>query len=134
MTQKLEGCGLCWRLQRQCTYHALMRTVLLGLCLPLWVVTLSACMFGPTKPPAPVEPPQAREACEAFCELRVTLECDDTGDSPGPDEIDGTADDVPCARVCRDFVTEGSYAPVRSCLETARTCGATEECIFGRST
>ncbi len=90
-----------------------------------------ACTVTP-RPPKPLpEPPQAREACEAFCELRVTLECEDTADSPGPDEIDGTDDDEPCPDVCRDIVTKGQDDPVRACLDTAQTCDAATECIFG---
>lgn len=102
---------------------------------PLWglacILLLAACVTGPVVEPAPVAPPQARESCEAFCELRVALQCEDTGDSPGPDEIDGTADDVPCAEVCRDVVTQGEFAPDRACLETADSCAKAEACIFG---
>ena len=90
---------------------------------------LASCIH--IDPPPPVDPPDAPDACAAFCELQVKLECDDTADSPGPDEIDGTADDVPCVEVCKDIVSEGGYSPDRACLDAAKTCTAAEECVFG---
>lgn len=96
-------------------------------------LALIGCTHIPIEPPAPVEPPEAREACEAFCDLYVKLQCDDTGDSPGADEVDGTADDVGCVRVCRDSVTGLQSPAQRACLDQATTCEAAEACIFGRA-
>ena len=109
-------------------------TITTGIGCVLQVCWLLGCAHLPVEPAEPVEPPQAREACEAFCEVRVSLECEDTGDSPGPDEVDGTADDVPCVDVCRDIVTQGQYDPIRECLDHAATCEAAETCIFGAET
>lgn len=75
-------------------------------------------------------PPEAEEACDAFCDLYDRLDCG-PGSSPGADEIDGTADDVPCGQVCRDEVEAGAYAPDRACLNEASSCSAAEACIFG---
>lgn len=94
----------------------------------LLTVLICGCAHLPVEP---VEPPQAKEACNAFCELRVTLKCDVTPDSPGADEIDGTVDDESCEDTCRDIVTQGQYDPVRACLDDVDTCEDTEECIFG---
>lgn len=103
-------------------------TRLLRLCASLALV-LVGC--SPFIPPDPVEPPHAEEACDAFCDLYVRLQCEDSGDSPGPDEIEGTADDVPCSRVCRDELVAGEYVPDRECLNTAQSCEAAEACMFG---
>lgn len=97
----------------------------------LLAATALGCAHVPPEPPEPPEPPQAEEACEAFCELYVTLQCDTSADTPGQDGIDGTADDEPCAVACRDNVTQGQFAPDRACLDRAATCEAAEECIFG---
>lgn len=107
-----------------------MRPLLL-LCTSLALV-LGACVpVVPPNPPKPVEPPQAEESCEAFCDLYVRLGCEDTGDSPGADEVQGNADDVECVRVCRDVLAGGGYTPDRGCLDTAQTCEAAEECVYG---
>ncbi len=97
----------------------------------LAAVLLASCHTLP--PPIPPGPDEAQGACEAFCQRRVELSCDDngTGDSPGQDEVEGTADDVPCAAVCLDVVTEGRYTPSRECAAEAGSCEATEVCIFG---
>lgn len=108
-------------------------TTMLRLCSLLWPLITVGCVHGPIEPTAPVEPPQAREACEAFCDLYARLQCDDTGDSPGADEVSGTADDVGCVQVCRDSVTALQSPAMRECLDTATTCGLAETCMFGRS-
>ena len=97
-------------------------------------LTLSLVVGCTLKPmPAPVPPPtpQEQDACDAFCELRASLQCDTHGGaSPGPDEVLGTADDVPCEQVCRDMMEGDVYVSDRPCLDTAQTCEATEVCIF----
>lgn len=95
---------------------------------------MAACGLLPPVPPAPPGPLKAEEACAAFCELQVALKCDDTPDSPGPDELDGTADDVTCTQVCEDTVREGAYTPDRPCLDRAETCETSEVCILGPET
>lgn len=106
-------------------------TRFLRLLASVWPVLATACTHIPLPPPGPVEPPTAAEACEAFCEVRVQLQCEATPDSPGTDEIDGTADDEPCEVVCRDIVTLGRYTPDRACLDSARSCGEADACMFG---
>ena len=110
-------------------HNALIRFTV-ALLIALLAILVIGCAHVPDGPP---DPSQAHPACEAFCTQRVKLQCDDngTGDSPGRDEIEGTADDVPCLDVCIDMVTLGDYRPSRECLETALTCDDTEECIFG---
>ena len=84
-------------------------------------------------PPAPRPPtPTQAAVCDAFCELEISLACPGASGSPGQDELDGTADDVPCAQVCRDTVATGLSAGDRACLDTAVTCEAAEACAFGR--
>lgn len=85
----------------------------------------------PKPDPRPIDPPVAKDACDAYCDLQTKLACSESPDSPGADETDGTADDVPCSVFCRDIVEQAGFEPDRACLDTAKTCEASEECMFG---
>lgn len=99
------------------------------LCGVLTAVILSGCTVHPIRPPAVVEPPVAREACAAYCEQMIKMQCGPTATS-GVDGIDGTADDVSCERACQDIVLEG-FPPSRPCLDTARSCNELDACMLG---
>lgn len=97
----------------------------------LWALMVLGCSSVPTPPPTPPPTPQEVEACDAFCEVRVSLGCDSHGgDAPGPDEVLGTADDVPCAQACKHHLSGDVYVSDRQCLDTATTCEQTEVCVF----
>ncbi len=96
----------------------------------LLLVLLTGCPVVPPTPPIPPPTPQEEEACEAFCELITSLDCDGHEGSPGEDGIPGNEDDVPCPQVCRDFLVGDTYISDRSCLDSAQTCEAAEVCVF----
>jgi hypothetical protein len=96
----------------------------------------SACGGAPTPPPFkpdPYEPAPAptASACERFCALIDRLDCPGQNGSPGQDEQRGTADDVPCTRVCEDVLSKGTYQADSGCLSTASNCEAAETCLLG---
>jgi hypothetical protein len=67
--------------------------------------------------------------CEAACDNLLELGCDGAEGSPGPDEEYGTPDDVPCADVCREIMTEGGITMHPACVAEAESCEAVEECF-----
>lgn len=83
-------------------------------------------------PPGPPVPDEAGDAsdCEAACATLARLQCPGWRGSPGPDEIVGTADDVPCARACRAIVSSDRTVTLQQrCTATATTCEAVDRCF-----
>lgn len=100
-----------------------------GIALAGLALALAACVTP--RPPTPTPPlPGELDACEAYCAVRVRLRCEDNTGSPGADDVDGTADDVPCEQVCADMMAGGTYQADRACLDDVATCGAAEACMF----
>lgn len=103
---------------------------------PWWA--LSACLAfvpvgcGPTPGPGPLEPPgPAGSACVRFCDVLDRGDCPGEHGSPGADEVRGSADDVPCSRVCQDLQDTATYRGDHACLDKATTCQQAESCMFG---
>lgn len=99
---------------------------------------LAACLaFAPVgcvpKPgPDPLAPPgPVGSACARFCDLLDRGDCLGENGSPGADEVRGTADDVPCSRVCQDLQDTDTYRGDNACLDTATSCQQAEVCMFG---
>jgi hypothetical protein len=74
-------------------------------------------------------PPGAEDPalCEPACEVLERYKVEGWDGSPGPDEVFGTADDVPCAQVCRETIRAGYPFQVK-CLSGAGSRGEAEGC------
>lgn len=82
--------------------------------------------------PLPVRPddPSTPDDCEAMCVNLERLRCPGWRGSPGTDEIFGTADDIPCADVCRRVVTAGlGVSLYQRCVAKARDCAVVARCF-----
>jgi len=99
----------------------------------------TACHLGgpsgcPTAPPAPTPAPDAASAdvCQTFCTREAVLNCPGKTGSPGPNEVLGDSDDVPCVAVCRNVVASGLYrARNVTCFNQAGTCARLDSCLMG---
>ena len=89
------------------------------------VLLAAGCLPAPIPTPGLV--PDAGAGCEPACANLARLGCSSAQGSPGSDEIYGTSDDVPCARVCADVEAEGIGLDT-SCVARARTCDESELC------
>jgi hypothetical protein len=68
------------------------------------------------------------EHCDDACKVLAELGCDGADGSPGDDETFGTADDVPCASVCRETMGMGvDMHP--ACVAASESCEAVEACF-----
>ena len=66
--------------------------------------------------------------CRGACSNIAELGCDGAEGSPGPDEVYGTEDDVPCAEVCEE--TEGAGVSMETgCVSAADDCDAVDACF-----
>ena len=79
----------------------------------------------PKEPPSPV--PGA--GCDQMCERLAELECDGAEGSPGPDDVQGTPDDVPCAQACRDIVETVGATLHEECVSGAASCDDVDLCF-----
>lgn len=66
--------------------------------------------------------------CEAACENLRLIGCPGAEGSPGPDEMFGTQDDVPCADVCQEVENLGRFSLNPECISTAETCEQVDAC------
>ncbi len=85
---------------------------------------------------APIEPgpPHDPEAgsvddCPAACDNLAVMQCPGWEGSPGPDEVYGTEDDVPCLEVCEDFVEFSNMTLYPACTAKATSCEEALECF-----
>jgi len=93
----------------------------------------TGCTPAPSSPSRPplVVPGGSPDACQLYCGKAVELRCPEASGSPGEDEIEGNADDVPCLQVCRDVIAGGHYQSRRECIEQATSCHVAENCLLG---
>lgn len=108
--------------------------LLIGICVVMIMLAISGC--GPVFPvpptPGPVEPADGGTAddCAAACANLARLYCPGWRGSPGPDEIIGTPDDVPCEQACRDIVTaDPTVTLFQRCTAQAKSCAEVEACF-----
>ena len=97
-----------------------MKSTIAVLCL----LVLNAVRCGAIDPqPGPPLPPSSDVlgVCRASCDNLIRLSCDGADGSPGVDETMGTADDVPCWKVCYDLAQDDP------CL--LYTSDAADECV-----
>lgn len=122
---------------------------------------MSCCCWGPppvtpppTPTPAPVPAPvpvpvpvpvvvvvdagpdeSHRSDCARACANMLALHCQGWEGSPGPDEVMGTVDDVPCTQTCTDYevaaASLGSTAVSLhpKCIAAASSCMAAVGCF-----
>lgn len=104
-------------------------------CRPPVVAPVEPLIEPPVEPP--VEPPDAASpsspnACKTFCTRAAVLNCPGKTGSPGPNEILGDSDDVPCQVVCRNVVASGVYKTSGiTCFNQAATCARLDTCLMG---
>jgi hypothetical protein len=103
----------------------------------LFLCACNACGGAPAPLPITPEPkpdphgPVDQDVCDRFCAFLDQRNCAGEEGSPGADEKRGNADDVPCAQVCRDVLSKGTYLADERCLGTATNCEGAESCVFG---
>jgi len=100
------------------------------------LVVFSANLFSgcrllyPEPDPPSVTPANGGSGdCRAACDNLARLGCDGAEGSPGPDDVYGTADDVPCTAVCEDITTDDTVTLYQRCTAAALSCEAVDRCF-----
>jgi hypothetical protein len=100
-----------------------------SLALLLCFGSLVSCggVFSP-KPPEPQipSPAEAAQQCGAICDRLTLLRCDGWQGNAGPDEAQGTPDDVSCQTACVEV--QAVVALNANCVVEAGSCSAVEDC------
>ena len=101
-------------------------------CRPPVVAPVVAPVEPPVEPPDAASPSSSSDACKTFCTRAAVLKCPGRTGSPGPNEILGDSDDVPCQVVCRNVVASGVYKTSGvTCFNQAATCTRLDYCLMG---
>jgi hypothetical protein len=81
---------------------------------------------------APADTVDESEYCPVACAKLEQFRCPDTsrGIAPGPDELYGTPDDVPCEQVCIDLEKAGADLFTK-CISEANNCNEITACAKG---
>jgi hypothetical protein len=82
--------------------------------------------------PKPDDPPPVatEEDCKAACDNLKQMKCPGWDGTPGKDEIQGTADDVPCWKACINIMSVGHPADLKlPCTIKATSCEEVESCF-----
>lgn len=70
------------------------------------------------------------EDCDDACAVLKEYQCAGWEGSPGTDEIFGTADDVPCVKVCQDLMNaDESMTLFPACTAKAKNCDDVDNCF-----
>ena len=92
----------------------------------LGMIALAWCCVRSSDPPPPTPPPaDVADGCELACKNLERLGCPNR-DSRGADDVGGTADDVPCARACREV--QATVELNTACVAAARSCNEATSC------
>lgn len=91
-------------------------------------VVLYASLYAACQIPKPkhIEPD---DPCGASCARAAVLQCVEHTGAAGPDDVYGTADDVPCETACADLLAaDPTVEPLLQCTANAHTCAAVDAC------
>lgn len=90
-----------------------------------------SCQRPPKPSPTPPSPMDPSEACFTFCEVTARFKCPQAEHGPGPDEVSGTLDDVPCIDVCKELLAVGNFKGDSACIKASESCERAEWCLLG---
>ena len=92
-------------------------------------LVLVACTWPPKPEPMPDPNPAPNDLCSAVCVHEHALGCSAAKGSPGPDDVYGTIDDVPCATACHDqLAADATLEALLVCITRSENCADVDRC------